>query len=114
MHTYLKNSYVKHFDFTGREYVEGTDNNFEGIIQSDGQVVGVMVNSFGELSTLTGKVRRLWRFWFLLGRATGYPNFPNGAPYFNVAFVSNKFSYGFLLSQKGFVFIRCEIHRDSL
>ena len=108
MTTRLKNSYVKHFDFTKNEYLEGYNNHFEGIIQSDGQIVGVMVNSFGELSSLTGKIYRLWRFRFLNGVATGYPNHPNGAPYIKFAFVTNKRSYGLLLGQRGFVFIRCD------
>jgi hypothetical protein len=105
MKTLLTNSYIKHFDFNNIKYREGYDNHFQGVIDEDGTVVGSCVNSYGNPSSLNGKIYRLWRFRFLVGRATGYPDFPNGAPYYKFAFVRNNKTYGILMGQRGIVYI---------
>ena len=104
--TTLSDSYVKHFVLTRKTFVEGKDNKFQGYINDDGIVAGAMINSYGIPSILSGHIYRFLCFRLLLGRATGYPSHPDGAPYIKIGFVTPKYSYGILGARRGFTFIR--------
>ena len=104
--TKLSDSYVKHFCFSRTKWVEGKANQFDGWMTHDGEVAGTMINSYGELSVLQGKVYRLLFLRLLIGRATGYSKFPNGAPYIQFGIATRKNILGILLAERGVTYIK--------
>ena len=106
MKTLLTNSYIKHIDLTRNKYREKRDNHFHGVLDEDGTIVASFINSHNNPSILEGRVYRLLCFRLLIGRASGYPRYPNGAPYYKFGFVTKRNSYGLLLGQRGFVTVK--------
>ena len=105
--TRLTDSYVKHFFYhNSQEWIENTDNYFSGVLMRDGAVVGTMINSYGLPSVLEGRIYRFLWLRLLIGRASGYPGFPNGAPYWKISFITPNNSRGILAGRHGFVYIK--------
>ena len=73
----LFDSYLKHYGFSNKEYVEGDKNNFTCELSTDRTFEGRFINSFGDFTTITGRwgdYRNMF-FWFR-GNAKGYKHFP--------------------------------------
>jgi hypothetical protein len=85
---------------------ENTDNYFSGVLMRDGAVVGTMINSYGAPSVLEGRIYRFLWLRLLIGRASGYPGYPNGAPYWKLSFITPNNSRGILVGRHGFVYIK--------
>ena len=105
--TQINGSYVRHYDWKETpEWTENGDNHFTGLITTDGYLAGTMINSYGLPSVLEGRIHRFLCFWMLIGRATNYPNYPEGAPYYQFSVASRHHLRGILLGQQGFVYVK--------
>ena len=51
----LFDSYLKHYGFSKKEYVEGDKNNFTCELSTDHTFKGRFINSFGDFTTITGR-----------------------------------------------------------
>ena len=102
----LTQSYIRHFMFFGNyEYTEGWNNNVLGVTHTDGSVYATFTNSVGKESFLQAKLHRFWIFRALIGKAMGYPNHPEGAPYISFGIQLNDRFHMILLAPQGFVYV---------
>ena len=51
----LFDSYLKHYGFSKKEYVEGDKNNFTCELSTDHTFEGRFINSFGDFTTINGR-----------------------------------------------------------
>tara|TARA_B100001057_G_C22793464_1_gene928594 strand:+ start:240 stop:593 length:354 start_codon:yes stop_codon:yes gene_type:complete len=110
----LFDSYLKHYGFSKKEYVEGDKNNFTCELSSDHTFQGRFVNSFGDFTTINGRWGHVLNvlFWFK-GNAKGYKQYPNGLLYVGIAFRKGKVLYMFLpgAGLRNLLYVRTRIEK---
>ena len=103
----LTNSWIKHFTWKHRDYPwhEHHKNNVLGNIHDDGSVYATFENSEAKQSFLNAKLHTLGPLRALVGSATGYSRYPQGAPYYSFGIVWDNRFHMILLSPHGFVYV---------
>lgn len=110
----LFDSYLKHYGFSKKEYVEGDKNNFTCELSTDHTFEGRFINSFGDFTTINGRwgdLRNVF-FWFR-GNAKGYKQYPLGLLYVGIAIRRGKKLHMFLpgAGLRNLLYVRVRIER---
>ena len=83
----IDNSYVKHLNAKGAEYIEGWDNHFVGALNDQNHKFSAQfTNSFGNESKIKGDWRNYKFIYLFWGMAYGYDNHPDGVSYAGIGF----------------------------
>lgn len=84
----IDNSYVKHLNAKGKQYVEEWDNHFVGALnEQNNKFSAGFTNSFGFDSRIEGAWRNFKFIYLFWGKAYGYSDYPNGVSYAGVGFM---------------------------